>query len=597
MSETTLRLRTQADVAALRQWSAAVREAREEVARFGGAASSAGGVTGGGGAPTMPGAATAAVGMAPGPAPGGGPPGGTSPAPPGFPQGSGAPMAPPPPPSQGSPPMAPPPPGMSAYAAVAAEMPGGRGGQMVQPGGAVDRSGRFLHGLGATAIGIGLGASLTGFMLSSAQTYLELSKIITVVGQRFREAQGNVISFGGSMGYTRAETAGLVEALGSVTNIVDKSTFRSYTGFARQQGIDPHAALGTFGRLGAMRAYGGKVSRQEMAELMGRAQFAGMDQGRLPEFMQGMMSLGEAGFQSTGQMDWRALMAVSRIPGIAYGDDRDPRATGQAGASMIQGLHGVMTGGGPMQTFMMRAMGYGTAGGPGYIEMRKRTEAGVYDPRNVSDLFGAMRARGFGEGTMFKALESVSGGRLTAYQMEALVKNFGTESGQAKFLETYGSGGEGMGRFLASVSDEDYDRYEAGGFEAMGRTKVSRGERRSVKMENMRMVVGDPVSEAMVDLTDTIVNLAGTLKNLIGIDLGKILTDSTEAMKQLSATIERGTRTGGSIRKAITSPVDMMPDEAFVNAAETQKRFESNVDILQDRFLRAIGATEAGGGQ
>lgn len=527
MSETTLRIKTQADIAALREYTAAVRDYASAVRDASVAAwarpSDSGGPPAPGGGSPAPGGATA---------PGGG---------------GAAPPQPPPPPA--APPGAPTTPG-GAYGA-----PGPYSAVSDGPGAASMGAG-YLRSLGATAVGIGLGASLTGFLLSSGQKYLELSKVIAHTNARFREGEEAVISYGHAMGYTLGETAGLLEALGSVRDGISRPEFLRLTGFARTMGVDPSQSLSIMGRLGTLG--GGAVTDKNLAELAGRASRSGMGQGRFGEVLDVLRSLAEGQFGATGGFDWRSTMGLQGLGAAVFGD-ADPRGQGREGMGLVQGLNATLTGG-QSSTYMMRAMGYGSEGGPDYITMRKRMDAGVYDPRNVADLFGSFRARGMGRGAMFRALEVASGGSLKAWQIEALVDSLGTD--------------EGMARFQGDVSGagvEDYIGQVTGGgapnFTASGRRRISMGEGRAVQMEGMQMAVGDTVAQAMVDLTTVMQNLARTGANLLGNDLGSVLTAFTGALVRATGAMDRMTQPGASFRQSVIEAPSRFFDDATAGDA------------------------------
>lgn len=550
MSESTVKLRAIAEVAAIKEmtaalvgYTAAVRaagQASREASSGGGGASGTGG-TGvapgpGGGATALPsgsGQSSAPSGPsvpAPGaPAPGVAPgPGGGA---------SALPPAPPPPPPL-APPSVPPP-----------QRADGDFERMDRAGGS------YLMQAGAMATGLGLGASVFGFFLNSGQKYLELSKIISVVSARFREAEESALRFGGAMGYTIGESAGLVETLGSAQDHFSRREISRYTGFARTMGLDPNTALRALGGMSAARG-GDQLTDKELAELAGRALASGMGQGRFGEYLSGIADLGQAGFNATGAFSLTNTLAAASLPGLAFSTG-DPRAVGSAGRSMVEGIHGTLTGSPAMQTFMMRAMGFGSEGGPGYIEMRKRLEAGVYDPENLRDLFGAFQARGLGKGAMFRALESVAGGQLKAWQLEGLVDAMGTPEGLAAY-EREAAGGNAASYVNRFTGGENAD------FIRSGRSRISMGEARAVQMEGMQMAVGDTVAKIMVDMTAVLQNLAKTGQNLLQFDFERLFSDLSGAIRLLSEKLEVNSRPGSSVMNTLTTPARGMSDETAV---------------------------------
>lgn len=520
MSETTLRVKTQADIAALKAYrqelvlfTAAIRDAGAAMRESGGGLPSAGGSAG----PSAPGSSAPG---APLPAPTA--PAPMAPAPP--------PTAPPPSegPGQGSlpapPPVAPPTATVGPPTQVAGppQQQGGFGRQMLG----------YMGVAGATAVGLGLGSSIAGFLLSSGSKFLELSKVIAQIDARFRGAGDSVAYFGHSMGYTIGETAGLVEALGNVRDRADRSEFTRYGGFARYTGLDPRQAMGTFGRLSTLQ--GSTVSSGQLAEILKRAEASGMGHGRLGEFLSILETMGQGQFGATGQLDLRALMATQSVPGLAFGAN-DPRAQGQQGLGLMEGLNQSLTGNPAMQTFMMRAMGFGAAGGPGYIEMRKRLSAGVYDPRNIRDLFQAFQARGMSKPAMFRALESVSGGSLAPWQIEGLVNSLGDPAGLSQLQGQMDMPAASAG----SGQEPDWAR--------LGRGAVGMGSWREVQIEGMQMKVGETVATVMMDMTDVMISLVKTGENLLGLDLGTSIKELSGSLKDAAGAIEKMTRPGSQL--------------------------------------------------
>jgi hypothetical protein len=421
--------------------------------------------------------------------------------------------------------------------------------------------GNFVSNAASTAIGVGLGSSIPGFLLGSATTYLELSKVITHLGRRFRDAGTEVAFFGQRLGYTVAETASYVEALGEQTNTVDKRQIRRVLGFARQQGLDPGTAIGVFGKLERMT--GAPMSEATLGEMIGRATMAGMGQGRFGEYVQSTAQLGEQQFQATGRTDLASTLALQSVPGLVFGAD-DPRGQGSTGASFLGRLSGVVSGeNAAMKTYMMRVMGFGKAGGPGYIEMRKRLEAGIYGEEgadNLRSLFGSMRSAGMGEGAMFRAVESVSGGSLKAHEIEALVKSLGAPDGLSR-LET-NAGDEGFQTFRSSLSGQERAAFGQEGFAGLGTLpgRISMGEGANVQLEGLKLAVGAPMAQGILDIREVVINIAKSLGNLAGQDLGAMLTEFTGAVRDLSVTMRRATETGGAAMDARNSLVGTAGD-------------------------------------
>jgi hypothetical protein len=388
----------------------------------------------------------------------------------------------------------------------------------------------FLQHATSTAIGVGLGTSLSGFLLAAPQRYLALSESITTVGRKFREADENATRFGGSLGYTIARTAQLADTLGRETNTVNRGQFQRNAGFARFTGMDPGAAMRGFGSI--ERLSGGPMTDPQMAQLLATAKSRGMDQGRLEEFVEDLTDSIRGQFQTTGRATMQQALATQGLQSIVYGPD-DPRRSGDK--TFLSGLQATMTGSDVMKTYLMRAMGYGKAGGPGYIDAKVRTEAGLHDSRNVIDLFESFQQRGMGRGAQFRALESVAGGNLSAHQLNALVSSLGTKEGLDRYRELAGkdSGGS-MKAFMAMLDPASKEAFEQAGFGKLGEKHISAGEAIDVRIERMMMTVGKPIAEAIPPLQNAIESIAGAMQNLTGVEWGTLIPSMARGIEKIA---------------------------------------------------------------
>jgi hypothetical protein len=397
--------------------------------------------------------------------------------------------------------------------------------------------GNFLSTAAGTAVGLGLGTSITGFFLASGQKYLALSRVIAQVGQRFRSASEDVSRFGGELGYTIGQSAAFTEAMGEQSNTMDRGAFRRQVGMARFAGADP---AGTLRGLGTIeRAGGRKLSDDDLAAQMGTAIAVGMEEGRFGEFLQTSAQMNMQMLQASGGADAGVISGLQRTVADIFGNEL---GKGQMGASFTGRLQGVMTQGGPMRAFMQRAIGYGSEGSDmGYIEMRKRLEKGVYDPQNLVDMFGAFQKRGLGKGGMFKALESVSGGALKAHEIDALVDVMGHPGAIDRFKADMDKGEEfNRDRFVNTLSDEQRSRFEKEGMFGLGQATISVGEGKEVEMEAAQMKVGRVVAHAMVDMQGALLNTAGMLEKIIGVDWEGMILGLTGAIENATAIANKG---------------------------------------------------------
>lgn len=395
----------------------------------------------------------------------------------------------------------------------------------------------FLSNTASTAIGVGLGTSLTGLPLAAINRYMQLSTVLEQVGQRFREASDGAEMFGTGMGYGIARSAQLSEALGRVQDSFSRSDAVRMAGFGRHMGADPGVTLSALGTMSHLQNR--SLSSADMAQLAVMARELGMGQGRFEEFLHRAESATREEFALTGRATPEGMMGVLGLPSILFGAG-DPRRTDE---SIGAGLNSVITSSGPMRSYMMRAMGYGKTEGPSYIEMRKRLEAGVYDARNVDDLFSSFQARGMGEGAQFRAIESVAGGALKAWQIEALVKKLGTSEGLDEYRRlAYGSmsGEDSVDIFRATLSEQERRAFDSGGMTGLGRGSISAGEAYENKIESMLFKVGGELAPGVMNIQDTLLSVGRTLENLVG-DFGTGLERATGILERIATAVEHGT--------------------------------------------------------
>tara|TARA_R110002110_G_scaffold130932_5_gene311401 strand:+ start:43 stop:1035 length:993 start_codon:yes stop_codon:yes gene_type:complete len=288
-----------------------------------------------------------------------------------------------------------------------------------------------------------------------------------------------------------------------------------------------------------------------MAILGSAKAIGGMDQGRQAEHFGAYESLAATAFGALGHNDTGAVLNAQMMPAGIFGSG-DARGQGQAGAGFAGRLHGVLSSAkGPFQSYMMRAMGYGTKDGPGYIEMRKRSEAGVFDSRNLLDVFDLMDRQGLGEKGMFRGLEGVAGGQLKAHEIEALVGALGTAEGREFFRNSTGMDKDTLASLAtAHMSPAELKILEESGLLGLGKTAVSAGESHELLMEGRTKEYGPKslqVQDSLLKTGDALVGLLGKF-----IDGGMILGLAT-SVEKLALAIERGTGGSGNLPPALAN--------------------------------------------
>lgn len=394
---------------------------------------------------------------------------------------------------------------------------------------------------GLRGISYGLGGSVEGFLLGSAETYMHLDTVMAKIGRRFQDVGRDAAMFGHALGFGREQSSQMTETLGGLTNKVNRGQFQRYAGFARDRGLDPNQAMRILGGLEQIKGQG--IPDAFLAQLTGRAQSRGMGAGRLGEYLEGFQRFAQQQFQTMGTSNLGTAAALYDLPGKVFGAN-DPRGKGQMGASFLEGLQGTMTGAPEMQNFLMRSMGYGEKGGPGYIAMRKRLEAGINDPQNLLDLFGEFQARGLNEAGQFRAVESVAGGKLKAWQIEALVKHMGTGTGMDELRSAVGRGGgdQYVEAMLASMPEGERGELRAGGggFAALGKGagRIGMGEANALQVEDMKMETGGYVAESLMDMREIINDIAQTWVKIMGSNPLETMTKLTDAGAQASEALK-----------------------------------------------------------
>ncbi len=437
----------------------------------------------------------------------------------------------------------------------------------------------------AATVGMALGGSGVGFFLNSAQTYMELSRVMVTLNQRFATFEGNVTGVGRALGFARAEGGALMETLGAQTNTLNRGTAHQYMGFARTFGLDPSQTVGGLGRL--QRLMGGHApTRAAMHGLGAQAAGLGMGEGRFGEYMQVLSALGESEFKSTGRIgsNWAALgassadfagdmglqgaMTTMALPGQVFGKD-DPRSQGMEGLDFTQRLSGAFSGGGPWKSYMMRAMGYGRKGGPDYMTMRERLDAGVMGEmgsQNVKDIAKFMSAQGLGQGAIYRGLEGAFGGQLKAHELRALSGFIADEN---KVNAWAGGGALPDDPALQALANRA--EWKGDGpidFLETGRKAVPEGDVSRGSIEDLRVAVGEPLARTIIDLQGIMVNMAGSFENLTGFnptDILDLIPKLTGAIEGLTEAFEATTRAGAEGKAVITSPSRYLsPDEFLV---------------------------------
>jgi hypothetical protein len=549
MSESTLKLKAQADMQALDKWLAKIREAKQEVASFAAELRNVSGATGGNGGS---GGVEAASGSPP----------------------------PPPPTATGAHSSAPPaapnavPAGQFSVKSYRVNKKGEvtnilYGAAPPAPGGAMNiddvdgqdwmsRSkgglrqerdlnksgsgfasgvGRFASNVASTAMGVALGGSVQGFLFQSAETYMRLSQVIAQLDARFGSASKSAAGFATSLGYTITQGGAFASAYGSNLNNFDAGRAKMMVGTARVTGQDAGQMVSLLSHLEQIRP--SSVDQQTRYQrLIGGAHMSGMGRGRLPEYLQSVIGLQEQMLDVGLRPGDAIAQNYLSLPGMMFGAT-DVRAQGQRGLGVVQGLAGIGKSG-PMQSFLTRALGFGNKDGPSFRETQVAVDKGLLDPGNLQVVLDRFDKMGIGHNadSIFKALHGVKGG-MSSDALSRMSEVFADKDKRAEFFAGFGDDGR-MKRdhaFAAGLSAADKKVFEEGGMIGLGGQKVSAGEAMAVRMEAMQLELGKSVAEMLDGAREIAHNLIKALKDIIGQDLGSLVKDGMGALVSLSANV------------------------------------------------------------
>lgn len=452
----------------------------------------------------------------------------------------------------------------------AAQPPAGGGGGFV--GGAA-RAGAHLMGRGAsflsntasTALGVGLGTSLTGLPMAALDTYMNLSKVLTQVHARFRESTSAATAFGQAMGYGMAESAQLAETLGKVSDSLGTGAAgRRYLGFARAMGADPHQSLTALGRLGSMS--GRDLTNEDLRGIAGSAKAGGMSQGRLDEYLQRLESATQENFRRTGEMDPGTARTLMTMPSVFFGVGTPGAAENQ---SLMGGLNEMLSGntGDTMRTHMMRAIGFGSDPSMTFRAAQLRLEKGISDPENLRDLMATPDLAKIKNDpdALFKALFPYKGS-MTSNDLSKLTEQIGTGTDPYKAAEQ-------LNATMGDLEDTPQDFNK--------KTNVSAGEAFQNVKEDRLYSAGAALARSVDELEGTIDNMVKFARNFMGGDIGGAIERAMKAVEKLSAWAEETSRgPGDRLGKNIAAAGDI------IDAAG----WEKGGALVAGSFLKVIGS-------
>lgn len=384
----------------------------------------------------------------------------------------------------------------------------------------------------------GIGEDPIAMVLGSGSRYMQISKALTQVAQTFREASQGATTFGNSLGYTLDRSVALSQALGAQTNALDPVSGANYLGFARGMGLDPMSAMGTFG--GMQRIQGRPLSPMELIQMGGQARKIGMGQGRFGEQTQALLSIMEQAEQRTGHADASQAGALSmfaahvfRREDGTFGD----LGLGAKGAGFIQRLSAGFDRP-AVQSTMLRAMGYGQAGGPSYVDSMQKIEAGVNDTQNLAKLYNYLRADGVGGDGLKVVFKEAFGLRM--HEASSLVEALSNPE-VMRYMSGDAGAAEAASSYVQGLKPEQRAALRDGGLVGLGRSAISAGEGYETQKEALVMKFGPQMAALQLDILKATSSVAQSIKNLLGEEFSGSVKKATGAVAAFAEQLEDAT--------------------------------------------------------
>lgn len=233
------------------------------------------------------------------------------------------------------------------------------------------------------SMAVGLGSSIEGFFLNTADWAKEYSKGLKQIQAQYGDIADLLMSIGHRQGFVAQQSFETATAIGTQTNRINATQVQGALSFSRAFGYEPGMIGQVGGRLS--RLFGQNMTGAELTGARSLAGRYGMDAGRFPEFLQSYLGNAEGAFARTGQTGTalrRQAGFETALPGMIFGFGTE-RSVGASADRFMSGLQGLGQGE-AMSTFLMRAMNYGGKDGPDFMDAMLRKEAGLSDPKNLS---------------------------------------------------------------------------------------------------------------------------------------------------------------------------------------------------------------------
>lgn len=331
--------------------------------------------------------------------------------------------------------------------------------------------------------------------------------------------------YGQNLGYSAQETIAAQLATSKATgNYVGGG---SALAFGRLLGEDPSAVASMFGvlRQGGVKEFGmaGGKGRDEVIKAIAAGMTTGLENARLPEFLDGVMSLTQRASSREGgdvsSTNFSRLLAI-------LGSTRVSGLQGARGVQVASALEEGFTSPGAGEEGMaigLSAMGFGRSGPGGnrsYYEAKRAMQQGTAgDPNFIKTMIDQVNAVYGGGEEANLAIEQMMGGRLSLSQIEEVQKAMAS-----------GSKPENLREMLRDMTISERDVLVQIRDLLAGNDEMLRTARRSVEIENENIDQGEQMTESLERTQDEFRKFIAEMMPAV-LDVLKTLADFITEMR------------------------------------------------------------------
>lgn len=448
--------------------------------------------------------------------------------------------------------------------------------------GSDERRGR-LRGYAAPIVGGALAlagvGSVMGFLTASASQYQQVADTLKVLERRFGDVGEAAMRMGHTVGYVAQESAALMNAYGAQAGTMTGTRFLSLAGVSRVTGMELPSVGSIFGTLSRFsgdrmlspsgqqvsraveqgmspRTPGSDVAIRDMLALSRRMGMAGA------RYEEQLQAFAEAARQQYGVTTEEANAGAFFGGGVLAHEifGNTPMGQGQMGLEFGRKAGALMGGetSKAMQIYMMRAIGFGSQGGPSYLDAMERLEAGAFDPRNAADLFRALRSdvRGLSPEeaearTTMRLMSEAKAAGMTVSQLRKFV-HFGLSERGIKTLERYAENPESI--FEGDLTKEEQEILRVGGFKVAGRSQATAADWNQVATQQMMVGVGRDVTMTMTNLKEAASDVADMFVKLFKVNPAKVMVEASKSIKEFTHSINESKITIDAVRETVETP-------------------------------------------